>query len=239
MSTDLTLVTACVYKDKSPARHLVASCKRYSVPLSIYGIGKRFRGYCPTKITMLIKHLRTLPNENVIYLDCSDTVIVSSYKCIVDRYKRMQKDSNGRLIMAGDYELHPMRPYKHVFDSKKPLGSIWPYPCAGVIMGNRKKLIEALLVVKSIWKTTYNQIDAKYRDNDQGYWIDAIGSGMVDVDLDYHSLMSISLHHYKPWWFKRAKTYMRMFNGVRPPIVHFNGHKPKSVLMPLFVKGQL
>ena len=223
------VVTACVYKDSSPAEALLRSCKKLSIPLHVYGIGGKFVGYCETKINMLLDYLRAISAERVMYLDCSDTVFALGMDDILKRYKRIQGRGKERTIIASDRMLHPPSQYEQVFVERNANNSAWAYPCAGVICGQRTSLIHDLEIVKRLWSEA--DPSGKYYDNDQGYWIEAMGSGDVDAIIDYDSSISVSLHGYKTWWFRSTRKRVRLYNGATPCILHFNGQKPKEKLM--------
>jgi hypothetical protein len=214
---DLAVISACFYKTPDSVAPFLRSCKAHSISPVLYGVGQKFPGFVAGKVHRLREELLKLDNKYVAYVDSGDSLFRHSLEVLWSRYKKVSPSRN--IVMAGDKRCWPHKIFMDIFDNRYGKKKLQPYMCAGFFMGPRKALLHALKVVSGLYATRYRLL-TKMREDDQGYWMESLGRGYIDIDIDCDGRLSLTM----------ARQSKDAPANVDPVIIHYNAESKE--LMP-------
>ena len=167
----LLVVTACFWEDTSPIIRLEESCKKFDIPLRVFGVGGGFKDYTQMKTEGLLEFLPTIiaDYEYIMYTDGFDSWLLKDEKEIIKRFEKFDSD----IVIASNYDCYPNRDLAKMFPSSDS-GS--DYVCAGQIMGKAEELLKCIKVIARKFS---------HIRSDQGAWALAFVEGLADISIDY------------------------------------------------------
>lgn len=160
MSTlSLSVLAPAFYPSTYSTRYLVSSAARQGITVQLYGLGQPYRGWLDVQIHSLRMELDRVRTTHVMYVDGSDTILLSPLREIVDKYVA----DLGEPPILASVERDGMN--------------------AGGILAEVGALKAALDVLAEVG--TFDWADAD--SNPQTRWREAIAKGYVDVVFDSKS----------------------------------------------------
>ncbi len=138
------------------------------------------------RIRWLREYLDAVDTDYVLVMDSHDTFVTSDIYDIVDGFRKLDR----RVLFQGEgNDWPPADDSKDFYDSIAPAGARFPYPCAGIFMGERefmKRLVDRALEIPPVRK-----------NSDQGVYKKAFAEFHPEADLDYECALFQPLTDYK------------------------------------------
>jgi len=212
----IVVVSACFYKSTSKVERFKKSCREHSIKPVLYGVRERFRGFVHAKIKRLQMVLKKLKEDYVVFIDCADAVFLGGLDELWEAYCELSPER--KIVISGDKRCWPHRKYARRLKKRNGPDSTQPYICAGFFMGPRLELIKALSVLVDLYKNNH-KLGSKLKEDDQGYWMEAVCTCKIDADIDAHGSLCLSMAHQPDDIIKGGV----MSTGVKPVIIHYNG----------------
>ena len=236
----MKILAPCLYPDEKPLWYLKQTAARFIIEMIPYGVGKPMLSYFDAKVTNLIETLERLPDDLYLHCDGSDCLLQAHPQAA---YNKITK-GKGRIVVSGNARCVPFygmndlkRDVEAVLRRRAPRGVLFPYCCAGVIMGPRRKLLSALRDIVAMRETSPHASSYGFYNNDQGWWQLLIAEGKHDVVIDYGTSLAVSLNAYRDFWSKIVGGRLVMHTGAIPAIIHCNGPKPKKHIWPRLLEA--
>lgn len=243
MAATLRVLSACYYPDSKPAHMLVSTCKRFGIPVTLYGVGSTYCGYADAKIHGLAQAIKSVVEPYTLYADCLDSLVIAGSRAIVKAY---ESAANSRaLLFSPDmkcFPLYDLKPHFQNLARKYGKGSPYQYLCAGVFMAPTRMLRSALKILLERQEELADgrNMTRKQRDDDQGWWSLAAAQGMLPVQIDYQGNVCVSFKHTRlnEYEIKPGEVTIKATGG-KPKVLHFNGPRGKRIQMPQVAKAVL
>ena len=154
--TDLCVFT-CGYTDPPIDTSLLrASCKRVGIELQAYGSGERWPGFCVGKIRAARQFLAARREEYALFVDSSDTFIVSAETAILESFQSLGTS----VLVSGEKNCYPIPAdatrYPQSGAPDDP-GTPWRFVNSGGWIGQRTRLVEVLGELDNIFVSLAKQ----------------------------------------------------------------------------------
>lgn len=122
---NVAVITCCCYESRDRIHYLDDSCKRFGIDLQTHGIGCPFPGFGPSFERYTIPHIESLKDRNshVLFIDGSDSLVLSELSEIVYKYERL---GSPPCLMSAEMDVPPHKAYKG-FTNSPP----WKYVNGG------------------------------------------------------------------------------------------------------------
>jgi hypothetical protein len=199
---------------------LRTSCERVGVELHAFGRGERWPGYGLAKIRSARQYLATRPEEYALFLDASDTFILSRAVDILESFRGLHVD----MLVSGEKNSFPVAGdaarYPQWGDRDDP-GTPWRFINSGSWIGLRTILIDALGEMDNILVSLARQ--GGIRSNSDGCcWIEWM---LCHHRHDMYSYVDARCQLFQTMWGTNEMlgNGMNSLTGTWPMVWHFNG----------------
>lgn len=229
MSWDVTVCTTFYDDGKEPV--LVASCRKWDIPLRKFGTANRFEGFLKTKVIPLRDFVAKVKTQYVMFLDGNDTFFVSPLEKVMQTYQELVGDHHKYLI-GSEFGNWPYDQYHDDLVRKaKATGTKSPFHFTdpGLLVGETEAVHKALVqIVDSVpgYAKRMPDVPRKIMEDDVGLWVLNMIDEKVDPWIDYDCRMIIPLKglEWNDYSFHKGRLHCHLTN-TWPHIIHCNGHR--------------